>query len=189
MCDDLYIGFTFSQHERNDENPQLLCQNYRFCSELDKTLTFYHILPLTLRRCWLLLLTCVDMYRQICAMSSQASNMELVKIFLHSSPDTHVILSSITRRANAQTIHIHHTYRTFSKSSHLHNQPSLIFQLLYATSQQSSCYLEWTSRSFKLESSFLFNITLERFSFAVLHSCDLEWKSISIRLISKFRVQ
>ena len=33
---------------------------------------------------------------------------------------------------NAQTIHIHHTYRTSSLSSSLHNKPSWTFELLHA---------------------------------------------------------
>ena len=35
-----------------------------------------------------------------------------------------MIMTMIRRRANAQTIHIHHTYRTISQSSSLYNQPS-----------------------------------------------------------------
>ena len=38
-----------------------------------------------------------------------------------------------TSRANAQTIHNRHTYRTSSQSSPLHNQPSLTFELLHTT--------------------------------------------------------
>ena len=50
-----------------------------------------------------------------------------------------------TRRANAQMIHIRHTYRTFSQSSSLHNQSSLwTFELLHTTLQQKDC----TSASF-----------------------------------------
>ena len=48
------------------------------------------------------------------------------------------------RRVNAQTIHIHHTYRTSSQASSLHNQPSRTFELLHATFQQRNS----TSSSF-----------------------------------------
>ena len=44
-----------------------------------------------------------------------------------------------TRRANAQMIHIRHTYRTSSQSSPLHNQPSWAFALLHTTLQQNDC--------------------------------------------------
>ena len=48
-------------------------------------------------------------------------------------------LMHYTRRANAQTIHICHTYRTYSQSSPLHNQPSWTFELLHAALQQNDC--------------------------------------------------
>ena len=44
-----------------------------------------------------------------------------------------------TRRANAQMIHIHHTYRTSSQSSPLHKQLSQTSELLHATLQQNNC--------------------------------------------------
>ena len=65
------------------------------------------------------------------------------------------------RRANAQTIHIRHTYSTSSQLSSLINQTSWTLESLHATLQQNECTRilafpyqcdhEWTSRSFKLE--------------------------------------
>ena len=59
--------------------------------------------------------------------------------------DSHLCpTQSLTRSANAQMIHVCHTYRTSSQSYPLHNQPSQAFQLLQATLQQNDC----TSSSF-----------------------------------------
>ena len=71
-----------------------------------------------------------------------------------------VIPVILTRRANAQTIHIRHTYRTFSQSSLLHNpheHVSCFMQLYNRMTLQVlvfswPCDLEWISRSFKLKS-------------------------------------
>ena len=71
----------------------------------------------------------------------------------HTHTHTHTLRHPIqtnnqmkTRGANAQMIHICHTYRTSSQSSPLHNQPLQIFELLYATLQQHDC----TSSSFPI---------------------------------------
>ena len=74
------------------------------------------------------------------------------------SSGSHITLLH-TRRANALTFHIRHTYRTPPQSFPLDNQPSLSFEMLHATLQQNdynklSCntHLALTSRSLKLES-------------------------------------
>ena len=50
-----------------------------------------------------------------------------------------MMMMRIPRKANAQTIHIRHTYRISLKSSPLHHQLSRTFGLLRATLQQNNC--------------------------------------------------
>ena len=50
--------------------------------------------------------------------------------------------SDLTSKANAQTIHIRHTYRTCSQSSSLLNQPSRTFELPHTNLQHNDYFLK-----------------------------------------------